>query len=196
MTPARTPMHLRLVRCARLHADTYEEVEADHTAIGQAFLVVVVAAVAATVGGWLETFTWHAGGYESAFALGLELAARAIEPVLFWLGGAAFAYMVGSSFFRGPETETDYAEVLRTTGFAFAPGWLACLVFVPPAGLGTGVLWLVRLWTLLAFTIAVRQALDFTTGRAIGTVVFGWAIGWLVMWGAVSVTLQLLDLLG
>jgi hypothetical protein len=189
-------MALRLWRCARLHADTYEEVEADRSAIGQALLVVVVAAISATLGGWLETFTWHAGAYGTPFALGLELAARALEPILFWLGGAAFAYMVGSSFFRGPETETDYAEVLRTTGFAFGPGWLAFLVWVPPAGFGTGVLWVVRLWTLLAVTIAVRQALDFTTGRAVGTVVVGWILGWLVMWGAVSVTLQLLDLLG
>jgi hypothetical protein len=196
MSRTRTSMPRRLLRCARLHADTYEEIEADHSALGQAFLVVVVAAGSATLGGWLETLTWHTDAYDTSFALGLELAARAIEPVLLWLGGAAFAYMVGSSFFRGPETETDYAEVLRTSGFAFGPGWLAFLVWLPPASLGIGVLWIVRIWTLLAFTVSVRQALDFTTGRAVGTVVVGWAVGWLVMWGAVSVTLQLLDMLG
>ena len=196
MSAESTPMPLRLLRCALLHADTYEEVEADPSSIGQAFFVVLLAATSAAAGGWLETLTWNASIGESVFGLGLEITARAIEPVLFWLGGAAFAYMVGSSFFRGPETETDYAEVLRTTGFAFGPGWLAALVLVPPAAAGTTILWVVRLWTLLAVTIAVRQALDFTTGRAIGTVVFGWIIGWLVMWGAVSVTLQLIDLLG
>jgi len=186
----------RLLRCALLHADTYEEVEADPRAISQAWLVVLLAAAAAVLGGWLETLSWHPEAGATLFGLSLELSARAIEPILFWLGGAAFAYMVGSSFFRGPETETDYAEVLRTTGFAFGPGWLAFLVGLPPAAVGTGVLWIVRLWTLLALTIAVRQALDFTTGRAVGTVVVGWSLGWLVMWGTVSVTLQLLDLLG
>ncbi len=43
---------------------------------------------------------------------------------------------------------------------------------------------------------AVRQALDFTTGRAIGTVTVGWVLGWLVMWGFVSVSVQATTLLG
>jgi uncharacterized membrane protein len=123
------------------------------------------------------------------------MAARAIEPLVFWLGGAAFAYMVGYSFFRGPETDSDYPEVLRTTGFAFAPGLLSFLTFVPPAAVGITLMWAFRLWILVAVMVAVRQALDFTTARAFGTVACAWVLGWLVMWGAVSVALQLLDIL-
>jgi hypothetical protein len=188
-------MPLRLLRCSLLHADTYEEVEADPSSISQAAVMVLLAAVSAGSGAWLETLTWHPAGADSPLGLALETSARAIEPLVFWAGGAAFAYMVGSSFFRGPETQTDYAEVLRTTGFAFTPGLLSFLVVVPPAGVGVGLMWFFRLWILLAVMIAVRQALDFTTGRAIGTVLVGWMLGWLVMWGMVSVLLQLLEIL-
>jgi hypothetical protein len=190
----RTPMPQRLLRCSLLHADTYEEVEADPSSIRQAAVIVLLASVSAGTGAWLETLTWHPSGADSPLALALEASTRAIEPLVFWAGGAAFAYMVGSSFFRGPETETDYAEVLRTTGFAFTPGLFSCLVVVPPAGLGIALMWFFRLWILLAVMIAVRQALDFTTGRAIGTVLVGWILGWLVMWGTVSVLLQLLEI--
>ena len=40
----------RMGRAALLHADTYEEVEADATATGQAMLVVILSALAAGVG--------------------------------------------------------------------------------------------------------------------------------------------------
>jgi hypothetical protein len=195
MSAAPTPMRWRLLRCAILHADTYEEVEADRSSLAQAAVIVLVAAGSSAAGAWLETWSWHPP-YADRLGLGLELAARALEPLVFWVGGAAFAYMVGSSFFRGPETETDYAEVLRTTGFAFGPGIGSFLAWLPPAQLGVAVMWGFRLWILLAVMIAVRQALDFTTGRAVGTVLVGWVLGWLVMWGGVSVLLQLIDLVG
>lgn len=191
-----TPFLLRVVRGAALHADTFEEVEAEPRSIRQAVLVVALACVSAAAGAWLETLTWRPGGAGLSLALGLEMAARAIELAVLWLGGSAFAYMVGSSFFRGPDTETDYAELLRTVGFAFGPALLSFLACLPPAALGVGVLWVLRVWVIVAATVAVRAALDFTTPRAVGTVALGWVIGWLVMWGAVSVLVQLMDLLG
>lgn len=196
MSAPRTPFLLRMLRCSLLHADTYEEIEADRSSIGQAAVVVFLAAAGAAAGAWLESFTWNPSIGDATYGLTLEVSARTIEPLAFWLGGAAFAYMVGSSFFRGKETETDYAEVLRTTGFAFTPGILSFVVCLPPAELGVGLMWFFRVWTLVAFMIAVRQALDFTTRRAIGTVLTGWSLGWLVMWGLVSVSLQILDLVG
>jgi hypothetical protein len=196
MSAAPTPIHLRLLGCSLLRADSYEEVEADRSSIRQALGVVVLAALSAAAGAWLETFTWRSPQPASSLVLMLEMSTRGIEPLVFWFGGAAFAYMVGSSFFRGPDTQTDYAEVLRTTGFAFTPGLLSFLAFLSPHLVGVGVMWTLRLWMLVALMIAVRQALDFTTARAIGTVVVGWVLGWLVMWGMVSVVLQLIDLTG
>lgn len=190
-----TPLPLRLVRAACLHADTYEEIEARRASLLPASIVVVLSALSAAAGAGLETLTWDPAHGGSPLATSLEMAARAIEPLVFWLGGAAFAYMVGYSFFRGPETESDYAEVLRTTGFAFTPGLLSFLTFLPPAAVGITVMWVLRIWILVAVMVAVRQALDFTTKRAVGTVACAWVLGWLVMWGTVSVALQLLDIL-
>jgi len=180
-SPARTSFALRVWRATRLHADTYEEVEADPSSIRQAFLIVAVVSACAGLGAWLRTLAGHdltAG----ALPLQLYLAVVLLEPTIVWLTAGAFAYMVGATFLAGPETETDYAEVLRTTGFAFAPGVLYSLGWLPdPYGLA--VLALARIWILIACVVAVRQALDFTTLRAVGTFGSATALLWLVLWG-------------
>lgn len=167
---------VRMLRAVRLEADFYEEVEAERRSIGQAFAVVLLASGAGAAGSWL------------AGAPPLRLAVDLVEPLILWLGGAVFAYMVGATFFRGPDTDTDYAEVLRTTGFAFAPGLLRVFAFVPPTHLvGFGITVLADVWVLIAAIVAVRQALDFTTARAIGTYGVSYALLWLVLWALITV---------
>jgi len=52
-----------------------------------------------------------------------------------------------------------------------SPRALAILSFIPALG---GILaFVVMIWSLIAMVIAVRQALDFTTGRAVATCVVG-----------------------
>jgi len=180
--PPTTPFALRMLRAARLHADTYEEVEADRTSITQAMVVVAVACAAAGVGSWLR----GSGSQElagDALGLPLHVIVVTIEPIISWLVSGAFAYMVGATFFKGPETETDYLEVLPTTCFAFGPGVLFLLGGVGPESMGLAAMGLSRLWVLVASVIAVRQALDFTTARAIGTYGFAALLMWLVLWG-------------
>jgi hypothetical protein len=74
--------------------------------------------------------------------------------------------------------------VLRTTGFAFTPAWLRASCVATPPALGLGIDLVARLWVFLAVVIAIRQALDFTTPRAIGTFGLAAVLLWLVMWGA------------
>lgn len=179
---AKTSFPLRMWRAALLRADLYEEVEADHSSIGQALLVVALAALAGPTGFWLRLQAGHSLP-QGSLPLPLQLGVLFIEPLVLWIVGSAFAFMVGSSFFRGPETETDYAEVLRTTGFAFTPALSGVLTFLPPDTLGFAILAVARLWTLAACVVAVRQALDFTTGRAIGTFGVSAILLWLVLWG-------------
>jgi hypothetical protein len=178
----RSPFWQRMLRAALLHADTFEEVEADRSSLWQATGVVLMASIAAVTGFWLRLEAGH-GLPPGSLPVPLQLGVIFIEPLVLWTAGSAFTFMVGASFFRGPETETDYAEVLRTTGFAFTPALLAALAFLPPDALGLGLLGLARLWTLAACVVAVRQALDFTTGRAIGTFGVSAALLWLVLWG-------------
>lgn len=157
----------RLWRTALLDADTYEEVEADRSSIGQAFVVVLVACIAA------GTARWVIARALPPEEITLQVAASALEPLVLWLVGSAFAYMVGSSFFRGPETETDYLEVLRTTGFAFGPALLRFFAWLEPPALGLAIDVAARIWVFVAVVVAIRQALDYTTLRAVGT--FGMA---------------------
>jgi hypothetical protein len=128
---------------------------------------------------------WHGlqAGFESD-RLAFQVLLSILEPLTLWLGGSAFAFMVGATFLRGPETQTDFAEVLRTTGFAFSPALLCALVVVPPASVGFGLSLLARAWTFAAVVVAIRQALDFDTKRAVATFGAAALLLWLVLWGA------------
>jgi hypothetical protein len=172
---------------ALLDADTYEEVEADHQSITQATLVVALASTSTGLGTALQSMSAGIAGVQ----LALQVAISALLPPVLWFGGSAFAFMTGASFFRGPETETDFAEVLRTTGFAFTPGLLLALSCLPPATLGLGIYFLTSLWIVVAGVVAIRQALDFTTLRAVGTFGSAMVLLWIVVWGLSVVPLPL-----
>jgi len=149
----------RVLGAAKLQVSTYEEVEADHSALGQAAVVVVLAAIAAGIG------TFGRGG------IGLFIAAI-ISALIGWVVWAAITWVIGSKLLPEPQTDTDLGQMMRTLGFAASPGLLRVFGFIPFIG------WLIRLvaniWMLVAMIIAVRQALDYTsTGRAIGVCVIG-----------------------
>ncbi len=165
----------RMVRAAKLEVDLYEEVEADTTANGQAFLAVIIASVASGIGGAIagllldEGAIWFLWGLLAG--LGWSLAG--------WLAWALLAYWLGTTLFRGPETSATYGELLRTIGFANSPWVLSIFSFIPILG---GLIYFgVSVWVLIAGVIAVRQALDFSTWRAIGTCVVGMIIYILVV---------------
>lgn len=169
----------RMLRAALLHADTYEEVEADKSSIKQATLIVVTACAAIGVARYFQA---SSAGF-TANSLVMQVTLSVVEPLVLWVGASAFCFMVGATFFRGPETETDFAEVLRTSGFAFTPALLRIFALVPPPTLGLAIDLAARVWVFVAFVVAVRQALDFTTGRAIGTVGIAAVLLWLLLWG-------------
>jgi hypothetical protein len=145
----------RMKGAALLHTDTYEEVEADQTATGQAAGVVALVAVAQAIGG---------AGEGSAGIL-----AGVISALLGWLLWAGITYLIGAKLLGGTAT---WGELLRTIGFAQTPGILHVLGLIPV--LGGLIRLVVALWVLIAGIIAIRQALDVSTGKAILTAVLGW----------------------
>lgn len=150
----------RAVGAARLDPGTYEDVEGDAGALGQAMTVVVIAAVA--------------GGIGSAGTEGgdLGLIGGTIASLIGWFVWAFVVYVVGTRILPGPETHADLGQLLRTTGFAASPGVIRILGIVP--GIGGLVMAVSALWQLAAMVIAVRAALDYpTTGRAIAVCVLG-----------------------
>jgi hypothetical protein len=146
----------RLIGAARLDPATYEEVEADRSATGQALLVVVLVSIASGLG---------SGG-------GRSLVGETVAALVGWGAWAFVIWIVGAKLFPEPQTRSDMGELLRTIGFASTPGLLRVFGFVPLFGpLLSFVAWL---WMLIATVVAVRQALDYNgTGRAIFVCVLG-----------------------
>jgi hypothetical protein len=149
----------RVLGAIRLDVAVYEEVEANRHATMQALLVVVLSSLAAGVG------TSGVGGY------GLLLGT--IGALFGWMAWATLVYIVGVRLLPEPHTRTNLGELLRTIGFASAPGILRAAGFLP--GFAWPIFMITAVWMLAAMVVAVRQALDFTTlGRAIAVCAVGW----------------------
>jgi hypothetical protein len=143
----------RMIGVARLDVNTFEQIEADQSAVPQAATVVLIAAVATGI-----------GSITDAGIVGLL-----IGPIMALVGWALFsamAYLVGTKLLAGPETKADVGEVLRTLGFAQTPGVISVIAFIPV--LGVLISLIASIWGLIAAVIALRTSLDVSTGRAIG----------------------------
>jgi hypothetical protein len=152
----------RMLRAAKLDVQLYEEVEADQDATMQAMVVVVLAAVAAGIGSL-------GSGSVSSIVTGT------IVALVSWLVWAFLTYFIGTRLLPEPQTRADYGELLRTIGFASAPGVIRVFGIVP--GVGFLVFLAAGIWMLIAMVIAVRQALDYTsTMRAVGVCLIGWLV--------------------
>lgn len=151
----RTSMTQRMIGAALLSVDTYEEVEHDQTATGQAAGVVALAAVARAIG---------AIGDGSGVMIGGLVAA-----IVGWLIWSGVTYLIGDKLLGG---EATWGEVLRAVGFAHSPGLLAVFGFIPL--LGGLVALAVAAWLLIAGFIGLRQALDLGNLATLVTVVVGW----------------------
>jgi len=165
----------RMIRAAKLEVALYEEVEADKTALGQAMLIVVLHGIAAGIGSFDELGT-----------KGLLLGT--LGQLFSWFVWALVTFLVGAKLLPERQTEADLGQLLRTIGFAASPGLLLALGIIPL--IGAIISFVVQIWMLVAFVIAVRQALDYTS--TVRTVVVC-LIGWILM---VVVTALLLFLVG
>ncbi len=150
----------RMLRAARLEPQLYEEVEADTTAMRDALTVVVLSSLAAGIGG---------GGGFSSVVMGT------VVSIGGWYVWAYLTYLIGTRILPEPQTQADHGELLRTLGFANAPGVIRALGIIP--GLRALSFVVAAFWMLAATVVAVRQALDYTsTLRAVGVCAIGWAI--------------------
>lgn len=161
-------MFQRIIGVLMLNVNTFEEIEHDQSATGQAAIVVAIVAVLSGIGSGLgASFNPEAGGgFLSNFI------ASFVVTFIGWVLWSAVTYLVGTSLFQG---QADMGEMLRVIGFAFAPQVLA---IIPCIG------WLVGLiWSLLAGFVAVRQGLDLTTGKALATILIGFVVYAVILCG-------------
>ena len=136
----------RLIGAARLDASVYEEVEADVSATRQAVLVVCLSGMSLAIG---------------RANAGIEgVASSMLREMVGWLLISAIVFVIGQNLLRGKAT---WGELLRTIGFAQAPGLLAALSWFP--AINAPVLYGIATWKLFAVVVAIRQALDFDEGE-------------------------------
>ncbi len=152
----------RMIGAAFLNVNTYEEVEADTTATGQAMAVVVLSNVAAGIG--------QLGRFGP-----VGLVKGTIAALIGWFVWAVLTCFIGTKIMPEPQTKSDVGELLRTIGFSSAPGVLRVFSFIPL--LGGFVSGVVFIWMLATMVVAVRQALDYTsTGRAAAVCIISWVV--------------------
>ena len=149
----------RVIGAAKLDGGVYEEVEHDPEATKQAAALVVLGSIATGV-------VALGSGRIDGFAIGIVLG------LVVWAVYAWLAYFVGTRLLAGPDTSASWSEVARTMGFAQAPRLLLVVSFVPV--LGAIVAFVVFFWLLVTTVVALRAALDFGMGRAIGTAILAW----------------------
>lgn len=145
----------RVLGILRLDPSVFEDVEHDPAAIWQAIAVVVASSIASGVG---------AGGFFdphlSTFAVVTGVA------LVTWMAWAMLTQQIGTRLLPERDTRASLGELLRTIGFAAAPGLLQVFgVFprmtVPIFAISAG-------WMFAAMVVAVEHALDYAhIGRAL-----------------------------
>ena len=173
----------RMLGAARLNAQTYEDVEHDSGATIQALLVVILVSIASFVGQLLAGDDMNVVR-SLVFGIG--------GGILWWALWALFTWMIGTTILKTEETEADWGQLARCTGFAQAPRILNILIFIPNF-IGAAIALVALVWSIMAMIVAVRQSLDYTsTLRAVFVILLAiipvLIANGLIWWGILALT--------
>ena len=151
----------RLQKAILLDVSFYEEVEKDKQFTDQAMMTVALVSVVQ--------------GFMIAGFAPIALVQGILGSIIRFVIWAFFIAFVGTRILPEPETQSNTGELIRTLGFAYAPGLLVVLKVLPI--IGNFVDPVVVILQLAAMTIAVRQALDFnSTVRAVGVCIVAFVL--------------------
>ncbi len=145
----------RMLRAAMLDKQLYNEVEADTSLDQEALSVVVWIALVAGILGFFGSILF---GQAIVSAI-IGLVYGIIWTVVGYFIYAYLAYFIGVNLFQG---KADFGELKRTLGYSYTP-----MIFsvIPCLGAIVG-----GIWTFIAGIVAVREALDVDTTKAVLTV--------------------------
>lgn len=142
----------RMIGAMKGDVKTFQEIEADQNALGQAVTVIVIAAVAALIGNI----------FRQGITLGIVSMVVSLIMYAFW---TVMIVLIGTKLMPEPTTKADFAEAFRVIGFTASPGVFNVLAIIP--FLGPFLSFLIGIWMLVIGVIAVREVLDYSsTGRA------------------------------
>jgi hypothetical protein len=163
----------RILRAIRLDWTVFREIAEDQNALTEAAIIVAIVTFLSGVGTFIGALIADAS-FGTAF-LGFLNAWLISGILLGWILWAVLTYFVGTMLFQG---KTDIPEMLRVLGYANAPNLLGIFGFIPCVG------WLIALagaiLALIAGVLAVREAMEFDTTKAIITVVVSWVIAFVL----------------
>lgn len=148
----------RVIRAIRLDVTLYQEVEVDERLTTEAAIVVILVGIIGAIGTFFATLPVGFGRAIVAFF------GAAILAVIAWVVQAYLIHFIGTSLFQGQSTAQ---ELMRTVGYAQAPGLLGIFSFIPVLGWILAIIGFI--WILVGTVIAAREALDIDTGKAFVT---------------------------
>ena len=156
----------RMVGAMKADVKTFQEIEADPNALGQAVAVIVIAGVASLIG--------------NIFRYGITMGI--VSLIISLIGYALFAFLVvliGTKVMPEPSTKADFQEGFRVLGFSASPGVFNVLAIIP--FLGPLLSFLIAIWMLIIGVVATREVLDYSnTGRAVIVCIIALLIYWIV----------------
>jgi hypothetical protein len=157
----------RMAGAMKADVKTFQEIEADPTAIGQAVTVIVIAGLASLIGN-----IWRLGAFAGLMALVANLIGYALWTVL--------VVLIGTKVMPEPATKANFNEAFRVIGFTASPGVFNILAIIP--FLGPLVSFAVWIWMIVLGVVAVREVLDYSnTGRAIIVCLIAAVACWIVV---------------
>jgi len=167
-----------MIKAAKLDVNFFNEVEHDESKNQEALTVVIIAAIASALGNGILGVFGHgviSGLIGAIFGLVMVLVGYYLWSYL--------TFYIGTKLFGG---EADVGEVLRTFGYSYSPQVLSILAFIPC--IGWAIAFAAGIWSLVAGIVALREAMDFDTGKAILTALISWIVVW-VIFGIIAVAL-------
>jgi hypothetical protein len=122
----------------------------------------------------------------AAFGTGVtrpgDIAAILVFALATWIIWVSLTLFIGTKLLPGNQTQANFGQIFRTTGFSATPGILRVLGFLP--GIGWFIFVAATIWMFFTFVVAIRQALDYTTTRrALAVCILGWLIHGVLLFG-------------
>lgn len=156
----------RMTGAMQADVKTFQEIEADPTAISQAVTVIVIAGVASLLGNMFRIGIMH-----GVMMLVINLIGYALWTLL--------VVLIGTKLMPEPTTKADFSEGFRVIGFTASPGVFNVLAIIP--FLGPLISFAVWIWMIVVGVVAVREVLDYSnTGRALIVCLIAAVICWIV----------------
>ena len=155
-----------MVGVMKADVKTFQEIEADPNALGQAVMVILIGGVAALIGN-----IFRIGIIGGIMSLVITLISYVLWSVVIVL--------IGTKVMPEPATKADFSEGFRVIGFTAAPGVFNVLAIIP--FVGPLISFFISIWMLIIGVIAVREVLDYSnTGRAIIVVLIAFIVVFIV----------------